>query len=287
MFSTMSKGRAERRARSRAGWLSAGLVLGLTSLVALGPGPAAGRNFTPHKAIYDVRLDRSRGGEGGVQQASGKMEFEWTDVCRGWTISQRARIRLISGDGRVIEFGWTFNALEEKDGDYYRFFIRRFGTLQPDEELQGEARLKGPGQGGTAVFTAPETKEVPLPKGTLFPTAHSLELMDHAAQGEMTFWRMVFDGSGDDGLFGVNVTVSGSVGADEDLRFKSPLLEGQESWRLQLAFFGADETEAAPEHEQTMRLFQNGVADDMILDYGDFALLARLESLSELPLPPC
>ncbi len=36
-----------------------------------------------------------------------------------------------------------------------------------------------------------------------------------------------------------------------------------------------------------MRLLDNGISRDMVLDYGDFALRAKLGKLEALPKPSC
>jgi hypothetical protein len=242
--------------------------------------------FVPHRAVYDLSLGKSRSGSS-VSQAQGKLEFEWADVCTGWTVSQRTRVSMITGEGRVIDFGWTLNALEDKDGKHYRFFIRRLDGGEVTEELRGEARLTAVGGRGVAKYSKPAAREVPLPKGTVFPTRHSLILMEAAAGGDMPIWRLVFDGSGDEGLFGVNAALAQALPAGAPVQRDLPLLRGQPSWRMSLAFFNMDETAAEPEHEQALRLFANGVVDEMLLDYGDFALKAELRSAEALPELQC
>ena len=264
------------------GLLAAALVAGAE---AWRPALAA-PGFLPHRAVYDLSLAKSRS-NGSVTGASGKLEFEWADVCNGWTISQRTRVRMTTVEGRVFNFGWTLNALEGRDGRSYRFFIRRLNIDGSSEELRGKARLGDAGEGGVAAFSAPEPREVPLPKGTLFPTAHSLLLIEAARNGELPLWVTVFDGSGDTGLFGVNAAMSETLPAEAPRRFESPLLRGQASWRLHLAYFGMDETVAEPEHEQALRLYANGVVDEMLLDYGDFVLRADLGVLEALPELEC
>jgi EipB-like len=243
--------------------------------------------FTPHRAVYELSLEKSRA-NGSISRAQGKLEFEWTDICSGWTVSQRTLVQLVSDDGRVTDFGWTLNSLESKDGTYYRFFIRRLNAGATEEIQRGEARLTGPGEGGIAKYSEPTVREITLPKGTLFPTAHSLLLMDAAENRAFPLWRQVFDGSGDDGgLYGISAAFSGAVPPDQAGLLNSPLLKGQKSWRLQLAFFGADERVSLPEHEQIFRIYANGVVDEMLLDYGDFTLRADLKSLEEMPAPQC
>jgi len=269
------------------GWLVGALVSGVLASGVGAPGAAeAAAGFLSHRAVYDLSLAKSRS-SGSVIGASGRLEFEWADVCTGWTISQRTRVRMTTVEGQVFDFGWTLNALEGRDGRSYRFFIRRLNIDGSSEELRGKALLGEAGEGGVAAFSAPEPRELPLPKGTLFPTAHSLLLMEAARNGELPLWVTVFDGSGDTGLFGINAALSETLPAGAPGRFDSPLLRGQASWRLHLAYFGMDETVAEPEHEQALRLYANGVVDEMLLDYGDFVLRADLGTLEALPDPGC
>jgi len=249
--------------------------------------PAYAATFVPHRAVYGLSLEKSRG-NGSISRAQGKLEFEWADICSGWTVSQRTLVQLVSNEGQVIDFGWTLNALESKDGTYYRFFIRRLNTGGAAENQRGEARLKAPGESGTATYSEPTVQEVELPKGTLFPTAHSLLLMDSAESGDFPLWRQVFDGSGEEGgLYGISAAFSGTVPPGTQAQLSSPILQNQKSWRLHLAYFGADESVSVPEHEQIFRIYANGVVDEMLLDYGDFILRADLQTLDTLPAPQC
>ncbi len=267
------------------------ITLGLLAAVLVaGAGPwhpaQAAPGFLSHRAVYDLSLAKSRSNSS-VAQAHGKLEFKWADICSGWTVSQRTRVQMLTTEGQTFDFGWSLNALETRDGRRYRFFIRRFNVDNSTEEVRGEARLPEPGARGLAVFAKPEARRVRLPKGTLFPTAHSLLLIEAAAKGELPLWRTVFDGSGDDGRFGVNAALTQALPAEAPSRFDSPLLRGQASWRLRLAYFGMDESVAEPEHEQALRLYANGVVDEMLLDYGDFVLRADLGVLEALPELEC
>ena len=264
------------------------LVLALAAMVA---GPGGGRTaeaagFLPHRAVYELSLAKSRSGSA-MARATGRLEFEWEDVCTGWTVSQRTKVQIATSEGETISFGWSLSALESRDGRSYRFFIRRINPDGSDEEVRGEARFPAPGARGVAVFDAPESRRVTLAKGTLFPTAHSLALMEAAAKGELPLWRTMFEGSGDDGRFGVNAVLREALAEDAPKGFESPLLRDQESWRLRLAYFGMDDTVSEPEHEQTLRLYANGIVDEMLLDYGSFALRADLSVLEALPPLDC
>ncbi len=232
----------------------------------------------PHRGVYALELSEVEPNST-VVHARGRFDFEWADACDAWTMSQRAILEVGHSDGRVFDFGWTYNAWEAKDGATYRFFItRRFGGDTVAEEIRGEAELTGE-DGGVARFTLPTEREMALPSDTLFPAAHTIYLLETLIGGDTPTWRTLFDGSGEEGLFGVSPAVAGALSGDAGGGFISPLLEDKASWRMQLAFFSMDESSALPEQEQAFRLFENGVVDEITFDYGEFTVKANLEEL--------
>ena len=64
-------------------------------------------------------------------------------------------------------------------------------------------------------------------------------------------------------------------------------MRGQPSWSVRFAFFAAGDQGAQPEYELALDLLANGIARSMLLDYGDFAVDARLIQLQALPRPKC
>jgi hypothetical protein len=157
-----------------------------------------------------------------------------------------------SPEGNVVNFGWSLESHEAKDGSRYSFFIKRIAAGGERETVRGEASMPDPGKPGTARFAAPENTEVELPAGTLFPAIHTVELIEAAQAGETLFLRTVFDGSGDEGLFQISATITHGPSEESAPGLDSPLLRGEESWRIGL-------------------------------DYGEFALSGSLRSLEALP----
>jgi hypothetical protein len=250
-------------------------------LWAAGPQAGAAATIMPHLAVYKLSLGKTRG-TGGVTHASGRIEFKWREGCDGWTVNQRTHLILTSAQGLDFESGWVLNAWESKDGLSYRFSVQRAHGGAAPEEVRGKARLQALGEGGVVTYSEPEKSSLSLPSGTLFPTRYSEELIDAASRSEFLFWRQVFDGSAEDGLFGVNATLSRSLPADVAPSFDSPLIRGVESWRMRLAYFGSSEQQAEPEHEQGQRVYANGVVDELEFDYNDFAIKGALERLERL-----
>lgn len=239
----------------------------------------------PHKAVYNLSLGETRS-SGLIVDVLGRMEFEWSDVCDGWAINQRFRIAYLYEDGVTVNYGWSLSSWESKDGKRYRFFIRRFDPSGESESVRGEAQL-GPDGSGRAVYTEPEPREVALPAGTLFPSQHIAYVLERAAAGAAPVWSLVFDGAGEEGLMGISAALSAELPSGSPTQLGSPLLHGQKSWQLSLAFYQPDDASAEPEQEQVLRLFANGVSDELRMDYGDFVLNADLTALTELPQPDC
>ncbi|MEX0758519.1 MAG: DUF1849 family protein [Tistlia sp.] len=258
----------------------------------VGPGPADPviaaviDRFEPHRASYSLSLDRARSGD--VSSASGRLSFEWRDVCDGWSVRQLTRVEVSRGEGPGLDFGWSFDSWEAKDGRAYRFFIDRYDHGSKSETISGRANLEAVGAGGTAQFARPVEREVTLPAGTVFPTWHSYEMIAMAERKQPQMWRTVFDGSAeDDGLTGVSAVMADSEAHPVLPKVGVELLAGLGAHRVHLAYYSMSEDEAAPVHEQEVLIYSNGVADDFVFDYGDFALRARLTDLKALPAPDC
>ena len=74
--------------------------------------------------------------------------------------------------------------------------------------------------------------------------------------------------------------------ADPAAAVRSSLLE-RPGWRVRLAFFPADASAEKPDYELGMRLLDNGVSQDMVIDYGDYSIRAKLDDIEPLPKPNC
>jgi hypothetical protein len=261
---------------------------------------ARAADIDPHRALYSLTLSSAKSGSG-VLGATGAMYYEWGETCDGWTVEQRFRLRLTYAEEGGTSMSSTLVTWESKDGLRYRFNERRLRNGEADEELHGEAHLDGAGKGGEAEFTKPSATKIELAPGTIFPTAHTLVLLDRAAAGEQFVSRKVFDGSAVENAEQITAVLglAKQPGAASDKSadpasepsaetLASPLLQ-KPSWQVRLAFFppSTDEGAETPDYELGMRLLVNGVSRDMELDYGDYVIKARLDEIEPLPKPAC
>jgi hypothetical protein len=249
---------------------------------------SAGSDLAPHRAIYRMSLASTRSGSG-VTAASGAMSYKFGDSCDGWLVENKTALTFSYSDGAPVSTTWDFVTWESKDGLHYRFRVRstRDGTVT--EEIDGVADLEGKGKGGIAKFTLPERTSLRLPKGTLFPTEHTIRLIELAQHGEHLAERILFDGTGTDQIFAVNAVIgkARAGGGKPTAPGIDRALLATTSWPMQMAFFPGDSNELDPDYEVAVRYYQNGVADDVLQSFGNFSLRGTLESLEALPKPDC
>ena len=247
-------------------------------------GPAAGAvDLAPHRAIYSMKMGKIRVGSA-IVDTRGAMYLEWARSCEGWTLTQRVRLQLIDSEGDSVDTDSSFSSWESENGLSYRFTVRNLRNGKVSDDLGGKATLAGKGEAGTAVFERPKGKKFDLPKGSIFPTEHVVQLIERAQAGENRLFRVVFDGASLDGPLEVNAIIGSLIEGNKDAE---EALTSRPSWNMRLAFFPVKALGSVPDYELGVRLFDNGVAEDFVLDYGDFTVLAKLEKIEALPLPSC
>ncbi len=277
------------RSACRRPWQPAvGLVLvAIATVVPVGAPVLRAEEITvlPHRAAYELRL--APGGSRDFAGVAGELAFEWADSCDGWSVTQRSRISFEYRSGQVLELGWSLTSWEAKDGRSYRFQLKNYENGEVVEEFRGEAALDADGA-GFANYSRPERLQLELPAPTLFPTVHSLKLIDAARAGEQALWAMLFDGTSEMNVYEVNALILPRAADLPVSEIIDPtLIEGLKSWRIDLAFYDHGSQESEPTHEQSVWLWENGVVDRLTLDYGDFKILGTLNRFELLPAPVC
>ena len=260
---------------------SAVLFLVMASLLAV---PLQAADLAPYRAAYVLKYDGGSSGSG-IVDANGAMTAEWRQTCEGWSVEQRIRMDLINGEGEALVTDTGYTSWESSDGLTFRFNVRTLRNEEVAEEFGGDAKLNGRGGAGTARFTIPDKRTMKLPGGTLFPMAHSEALLRAAEGGKKRFFATVFDGATKEGAAEVSAIIGkrGIVPQSE----KSEPLTARPYWPVRLAFFDLGSNEAVPHYELGMRMFDNGVAGDQIMDFGDFRMRAVLTEIEPLPKPKC
>lgn len=270
--------------------LFAGLGL-LASLLFAGAAPAANQAgaqpgadaMAAHRAAYKLTLDRARD-NADIANARGIMVYEVMDACDGWATRQRFTLVLTSRDGQEIDTGSDYSTFETKDGRRIRFSLTQTTQGAVTSRISGEAEVAPDGT-GRARYVDPEPKEEDLPRGTILPMMHTIQALDAARRGQRLLVAPLFDGTSAEGAQDSTTVISAWQAAQPATRF--PALAALGSARMRVAFFDRNDTSgggaSAPEYEVGMRYFENGVADELKMDFGEFVIDGRMEELSVAP----
>ncbi len=248
------------------------------------PATAADQAAAPlaaHRALYQLTLEQARGAE--VAAATGTMAYEVLDACDGWATRQRLDMTVTNRDGQDIQMLSDYTTWESKDGLSMRFRMRQTTDSAVTSEVAGDASLQRPGGPGEVRFTEPEASTKELPAGTLFPMAHTEAILAAAHAGKKFLALPLFDGTSDKGVQDSTVAIVQWGGARPG---KWPGLAAMPSGRVHVAFFDREAGTQQPDYEVGMRYWDNGVADDLSMDFGDFVMKGTLSRLDLLP-PGC
>jgi hypothetical protein len=244
-----------------------GILCGLPLLGA--PVASQAMDLAAHRAFYRLTLSSTE--SSGVTNASGAMEYEVIDGCTGWATQQRLDMTVLDREGGDTHTVSDYSTWESKDGRNFRFRITQ--STNTDREVRAGWAQIMPGKPGFAVYTAPDARRVVLPAGTLFPMAQTEAVLTAADKGQMFVSVPVFDGtatSAVENTFSV-ITAHGQV---VPTTF-APLTK-LPSLLVHMGYFDTDTTEMLPDTLLSMRYWDNGVADGLRMDFGNFTMAGTL-----------
>lgn len=240
--------------------------------------------LTPHRAAYDVQLINP---SGQITSAVGLMIVENARVCEGWSVIATLRMRYQLADGTSPESEVTFSSVESRT--LYRFSSVETVNGASTGQLRGSAVLTERGGDGVAHFQLPEQRDDVLPKGTIFPTAHSLETILAAERGEQRVSHIMFDATrGQDSPFEVTtMIVSGVRPGDDGPGAGLGALTERPWWPLRMAFYSQRNRRETPNYEVTSNVQDNGVVRAYVVEDENLALQFNLSAIDPLPQPQC
>jgi hypothetical protein len=240
-----------------------------------GQGPAA---LLAHRALYTLTLASSGGGD--VVAAHGTMGYEVTDACDGWAVRQRLRMTVSNSDGQDIEMSSDYATWEAKDGLKFRYHVRQMTDSAVTSQTDGEASLQKTGGPGEAHYTSPSDSTNALPAGTLFPMMHTSAIIAAAREKKRFLALPLFDGTDENGVEDSFIVI---LNWNPPAASKWAPLATLPSTRVRLAFFDHQPSAMTPSYQVGMRYWENGVADEMQMDFGDFVMNAKMSEFTPQP----
>jgi EipB-like len=244
-----------------------------------------------HRAAYDISLADSSGPTPSSAQtpisANGLIAYEFRgSACEGYTSNFRQMTEMERSEGDPISMQVNANSFEEGDGKSMRFQIDS-RSAQDTPPVAGTA-TRGDNDDMRVVLTKPKAQTLDFGHEVLFPTQHIERLIEVAKQGGGPMQARVYDGSDTGAKIFATMSVVGKEATkpDEDTQTASAL-SGVRRWPVVISYFNEAETDAPPEYTLSFDLYENGVSGSLKLDYGAFALRARLRKLEILPTSAC
>jgi hypothetical protein len=269
-----------------AGSLRKATALGAAVFLLSAEMPAAADNLVAHHARYVLSLTPdSKNSQ--VTAADGLLDFDLKDTCDGWATDIKLKLIMSIEGGESGTLEMTQVTWESKDGSAYRYLIKNSGSGGREEQLRGEARMDQPGGEATATADLPSRSEAKLPAGTLFPIAHTRELLQKAAAGESVFTAEFFDGSASTEAMQASAIIGVGEKAWPGLPKEIPELDGKTSYPIGLAYFLGEDNDGVPDQEQHLQLYENGVLGSLTITFGTIKVRAVLDSLKVQPEPAC
>ena len=242
--------------------------------------------IVPHRAGYALEIRRTSQNSR-ISDAEGAMLYTWGETCDGWLIEQKFVLNVVRVDGVAMDLTAISSTWEAKDGSRFRFSIKRKRNGEAVEKIRGEGRIDGVDGSGFAEFELPKKIRIKLPKDTVFPTKHTLRLIQLAKEGVRTDRQFVFDGSKLESASPVSAFILQPKTSKNPSPALNPPFGPFEVRNIHLAFFAATGVAPEPEFEMSIELQDNGIAPSLILNYGDYSVKGVLTRLEPLEKPDC
>lgn len=259
----------------------------LASSASIFPSVASARFLAPHRAVYDLTLDRATD-RSGITGISGRMVYEFNgSACEGYTVTFRFVTRISTDETTRLTDQQT-TTFEDADAKTFSFVTKSYMDQSLDKEVKGTATREG--STVKVDVEKPEAQVIDL-GFTQFPTQHLVDLLNKADAGDSFYETSLFDGS-DQGNKAMTTTVvigKKAEGTKDDPEAPAlASLEKDRVWPVDIAYFDESKKggEELPEYRISFKLHENGVTRDLLMDYGEFSIDGKLVDLKLYDVKP-
>jgi len=247
---------------------------------------AASKTLAPHRAVYDMTLERAASSSG-VTQLKGRMVYEITgNPCQGYTQRTRFVTHSIDRSGKVTIMDSRSKYWEDAIGKTFRFNIDHYQNEKVKEQSTGTAKRNNATDNVRVRISKPRRKNLDFSKNVLFPIQHSINLLAAARRGDTVFGADIYDGSEEGRQVYATTAI---IGTSKTGAFNKALkriqnaatLDGLTAWPVSLSFFEpqSKRADALPSYQLDFLFYENGVSRNLLLDYGYLSLRGELIAL--------
>jgi EipB-like len=245
-----------------------------------------------HRAIYEMTLDDARTASG-ITGIDGRMVFEFTgSECDGYSLNMRMVTQMTDSQGQTNISDLRSSTWEQGDGQKFRFQSAQYLNDKLGDITMGRAVREIPNEAVKVKLSQPAHAELNLAGPVLFPTQHSLALIEAARAGRTLFQARIYDGS-EKGrkVYDTTAFIGTMVAPGADAKLEAPArdkgLGELASWPVSIGYFEPKGGDLTPSYQIDFRLYENGVSRELLIDYGDFSIHGTLTALEYLKAPEC
>jgi len=259
-------------------------VLGILAPFVITSGDAKAGGFLSHFAVYDLDL-KSADSSSNVKTIDGRTSYRLERTCDGWAAVEDYAISFGIGEGgQISNFISHYETWESFAGTAFSFSVVENSTITGENIYEGFANISD--DMAEAFFLNDEEMNRELPADTVFPVRHMQELLALANKGKKVHQTSLFlGGDEEDAIYFVS-SVIGNKKSEAPGDLLGDL--GEDSyWPLRIAYFNPDAADAEPDYEIQFDMQENGIIRSYSVDYGDFVMRARLNSIEPVTEKNC
>ena len=262
-----------------------------------GDAPADGAAvLAPHRAVYDLKLLKSRGTRG-VEAVRGRIVYDFSgSACAGYDLQFRQVSELDSGEGKAVVSEMSSTTWE--DGNARRFRFNSQNKLNDKRADAVDGRAERTAKAVAINLSKPKQRKLTVPASAVFPTEHMRRILIAARAGQSILEFPFYDGSETGDKFYNTLTVIGrEIAPDQkpatDAAAKIPVLATLKRWPVSITYFEQQDEKTARSGEQlpaysiAFEIYENGISRALVLDYTDFTISAELSLLEMKTAKPC
>jgi hypothetical protein len=252
--------------------------------------------LAPHRAIYDLKLAKSRGSRG-IEGVRGRILYDFSgSACEGYQLQFRQVSELDSGEGKAGLSDLRSTTWEDGEGKKFRFNSENLFNERRTDIVDGHADRNE--KAVDVSLSKPKARNFTVPNTAVFPTEHMRRIIAAARESKSVLEFPVYDGSESGEKLYNTLTVIGHPiepgdKVPDDASAKIPALAKLARWPVTISYFDKTDKKSEESGEETpvysisFELYENGISRSLTLDYTDFTISGQMTSLEMKNSKPC
>jgi len=255
--------------------------------------PPAAVVLTPHRAIYDLKLLRTRG-RGDIEAVRGRIVYDFSgSACAGYALNFRQVSEMESTEAsKSVLSDLRSTTWEEGGAKRFHFTSQNYVNDRNVDTVEGNAERDA--NHVEVKLDKPTDKSFDLERAMVFPTEQMRLIIEAARAGKTILQLPVYDGS-DNGekVYSTMTVIGHAIGPDvkvTDAAAGQAALAGLTRWPVTISYFDRNDKqrgEQTPVYAISFELYENGISRALELDYDDFVVAGTMSRLDIKPPPEC